>query len=295
MNENQSAFNTAKQTAQKVVKCQNDQEVMDFLSSQDLHTLNLLKYYYSAPSLSFQLLMKIAFSCIVMALIFTSFLFIQVKSLIPVPILSDLLPAAFSLFTIGCIVMFYMYIAREKNSHLPEKHITRKAYFVRIVNMIDMNLRKKYDSLAAHVNGIQSNHTIEETVQQITACRNDEELMRCLEKQDTNRLCQLKAIFSKPVFSLYEFMKWIFIGSIIAVFLTALFSGQVSYIHIPSLFPYLLLFLFVRGLIYLIKLLQLYQKGPLHSISQFARNAEHVRVTDMIDFVLEQKYKETMK
>ncbi|XYR60696.1 hypothetical protein ACS4RT_21180 [Bacillus amyloliquefaciens] len=90
MNENQSAFNTAKQTAQRLLKCKNEQEMMDFLAEQDVHTLSLLKYYYSAPALPFQMLMKIAFCCIVMALIFTSFLFIQVKTLIPIPILSDL-------------------------------------------------------------------------------------------------------------------------------------------------------------------------------------------------------------
>ena len=67
--------------------------------------------------------------------------------------------------------------------------------------------------------------------------------MKCLEEQDTEKLFKLKNQFSKPDSSLFDFMKWIFIGSVIAMFLTALFSGQVSYVHVPRLLPYLLLFI----------------------------------------------------
>lgn len=292
MNENQSAFNTAKQTAQRLLKCKNEQEMMDFLAEQDVHTLSLLKYYYSAPALPFQMLMKIAFCCIVMALIFTSFLFIQVKTLIPIPILSDLLPAVFSLFTIGCIVAFYMFFSREKKDRLPDSRLRRNTYSFRVINMINTNLEKKYRTLASLAGGKQSDDTLEESMKQISSCKNDEELMKCLEEQDTEKLFKLKNQFSKPDSSLFDFIKWIFIGSVIAMFLTALFSGQVSYVHVPRLLPYLLLFLFARGLIYLIKLLKLYQKGPLHSIPHFTKNAENIRITGMIDFVLEQRYKD---
>lgn len=43
---------------------------------------------------------------------------------------------------------------------------------------------------------------------------------------------------------------------------------------------------------YLTKLLKLYKKGPLHSIPHFTKNAENTRITGMIDFVLEQRYKD---
>lgn len=124
----------------------------------------------------------------------------------------------------------------------------------------------------------------------LTISKNDKELLGYLDTRDNAMLSQLKAYFSTRPFSLPHYMSLMFCGSIIVVYATSLFSGQINYIDIPHIFIFLLLIIFLKILIDLIKLLNISRKGQLHTVLHFAQRAEYLRMRGVIDFILTERY-----
>ncbi|MCY8543669.1 hypothetical protein MOD22_18555 [Bacillus haynesii] len=120
--------------------------------------------------------------------------------------------------------------------------------------------------------------------------KNDENLLAYLAKQDTSVLIQLKVYFSNPTFILPFYIKWTFVCSLIAAFITTIFSGQVPFMQTENYFLYVIAFLFFLSCLRLVIFLLISKKGLVQPILHFAKKAEYARIAGMIDFILEHKY-----
>ncbi|MCY9454266.1 hypothetical protein [Bacillus inaquosorum] len=281
------------------MQMQNQQEIIDYLFRQDSLTLNKLKHYYSEPSLPLQILVKVAVLCMFISMTLASFLFIQAKEVFTNTILSDISPAVFSIFTVICIFMTYTKIIKKGNKNKGKASLNQQSEFYEKNKLINTILYKKYK---IDQQNIQSNKPTasdnEDSMNTINAVlnhvliisKNDKELLDYLHTKDNAMLSQLKAYFSTRPFSLSHYMSLMFCGSIIVVYATTIFSGQINYIDIPDIFVFLLLIISLKTLIDLIKLLNISRKGQLHTVLHFAQRAEYLRIEGVIDFILTERY-----
>lgn len=262
MKNDQIVFEKTKNIAHDINQMQNQQEIIDYLFRQDSLTLNQLKHYYSEPSLPLQFLVKVAVLCMFISMTLASFLFIQAKEVFTNTILSDISPAVFSIFTVICIFMTYTKIIKKGNKNKGKASLNQRSEFYEKNKLINTILYKKYKM---DQQNIQANkHTASDNEDSmnfsavlnhvLTISKNDKELLGYLDTRDNAMLSQLKAYFSTRPFSLPHYMSLMFCGSIIVVYATSLFSGQINYIDIPHIFIFLLLIIFLKILIDLIKL-----------------------------------------
>ena len=298
MKNDQIVLEKTKNIAHDIDQMQNQQEIIDYLFRQDSLTLNQLKHYYSEPSLPLQFLVKVAVLCMFISMTLASFLFIQAKEVFTNPILSDISPAAFSIFTVICIFMTYTKVIKRGNKNKGKASLIQRSEFYEKNKLINTILYKKYkmDQQNIQVNkptasdnedSMNFNAVLNHV---LTISKNDKELLGYLHTKDNAVLSQLKAYFSARPFSLSHYMSLMFCGSIIVVYATTLFSGQINYIDIPDIFIFLLLIIFLKILIDLIKLLNISRKGQLHTVLHFAQRAEYLRMKGVIDFVLTERY-----
>ncbi|MED1738574.1 hypothetical protein P4U97_03475 [Bacillus swezeyi] len=121
--------------------------------------------------------------------------------------------------------------------------------------------------------------------------KNDEKLLAYLAEQDSSVLSRLKVYFSNPTFTLPFYIKWTFVCSLLAAFITTVFSGQVPFIQTENYFLYVIAFLFFLSCLRLVILLLISRKGLIQPILHFAKRAEYAKIIGMIDFILDNKYK----
>ncbi|KAA6448879.1 hypothetical protein [Bacillus atrophaeus] len=301
MKTDQISFDKAKKIAEHVEQLKNDQDIIDYLCKHDSVTLDQLKQYYSTPYLPLQFLVKIAVSCMFIAMALASFFFIQVKTFFAVPI-SDVLPFAFTIFTVLIIILTYLKIIRGKNRK-NTTHFLQQTRSYKRKNLINAILLKKYTNQQQTME-FESNYTHKEDTHQnldavakqaLTYCKNDKDLFNFLYSQDDEVLSNLRTYFSPQPLTVSEYIKWMFIGSIIVIYATTLFSGQISYIDISYFFYVLLFFIFLKNLINVVRLLNIVRKGQLHSVLHFAKSAEYLRITGIIDFISNEKYNTLIK
>ncbi|MDO8223536.1 hypothetical protein [Bacillus cabrialesii] len=303
MKNDQIIFKKTKDIAHDIDQMQNQQEIIDYLFRQDSLTLNQLQHYYSEPFLPLQFLVKIAVLCMFIAMTLASFLFIQVKEVFTNSILSDVLPPAFSIFTIICIIMTYMKVLKKGNNIKGEASLFQRSEFYEKKKLIHAILYKKYKMEQENIQSTKptaSNNEDSVNFNDIlnhvlTISKNDKELLGYLDTKNDAVLSQLKAYFSHHPFTLSHYMSFMFCGSIIVVYVTSLFSGQINYIDIPDMFKFLLLIIFVKILIDLIKLLTISRKGRLHTVLDFAQRAEFLRMKGVIDFILTERYNKKIR
>ncbi|MDM5300311.1 hypothetical protein QUF44_01515 [Bacillus subtilis] len=297
MKNDQIVFEKTKTIAHDIDQMQNQQEIIDYLFRQDSLTLNQLKQYYSEPFLPLQFLVKVAVLCMFISMTLASFLFIQAKEVFTNSILSDILPAVFSIFTVICIFMAYTKIIKRGYKNKGDASLIQRSEFYEKNKLINTILYKKYKMQQ----NIQANKPTASDKEDsmnfnavlnhvLTISKNDKELLGYLDTKDNAVLSQLKAYFSARPFSLSHYMSLMFCGSIIVIYATTLFSGQISYIDIPDIFIYLLFIIFLKILIDLIKLLNISRKGQLHTVLHFAQRAEYLRMKGFIDFILTERY-----
>ncbi|MGM0951014.1 MAG: hypothetical protein ACQEWT_19665 [Bacillota bacterium] len=297
MKNDQIVFEKTKTIAHDIDQMQNQQEIIDYLFRQDSLTLNQLKHYYSEPSLPLQFLVKVAVLCMFISMTLASFLFIQAKEVFTNSILSDILPAVFSIFTVICIFMAYTKIIKRGYKNKGDASLIQRSEFYEKNKLINTILYKKYKMQQ----NIQANKPTASDKEDsmnfnavlnhvLTISKNDKELLGYLDTKDNAVLSQLKAYFSARPFSLSHYMSLMFCGSIIVIYATTLFSGQISYIDIPDIVIYLLFIIFLKILIDLIKLLNISRKGQLHTVLHFAQRAEYLRMKGFIDFILTERY-----
>ncbi|OLQ46139.1 hypothetical protein BHT94_13555 [Bacillus licheniformis] len=303
MKNDQIIFKKTKDIAHDIDQMQNQQEIIDYLFRQDSLTLNQLQHYYSEPFLPLQFLVKIAVLCMFIAMTLASFLFIQVKEVFTNSILSDVLPPSFSIFTIICIIMTYMKVLKKGNNIKGEASLFQRSEFYEKKKLIHAILYKKYKMEQENIQSTKptaSNNEDSVNFNDIlnnvlTISKNDKELLGYLDTKNDAVLSQLKAYFSHHPFTLSHYMSFMFCGSIIVVYVTSLFSGQINYIDIPDMFKFLLLIIFVKILIDLIKLLTISRKGRLHTVLDFAQRAEFLRMKGVIDFILTERYNKKIR
>lgn len=299
MKNDQIIFEKTKSIAHDIDQMQNQQEIIDYLFRQDSLTLNQLKHYYSEPYLPLQFLVKLAVLCMFIAMTLASFFFVQAKQVFTNPILSDISPAAFSIFTVICIFMAYTKVIKRENNSKGETSLIQQSEFYEKNKLINTILYKKYKidqqniqsnkpSASDNEDSMNTFHAVLNHV--LTISKNDKELLDYLHTKDNAMLYQLKAYFSSRPFALSHYVSLMFCGSIIVIYATTLFSGQINYIDIPNIFIFLLLIIFLKILIDLIKLLNISRKGQLHTVLYFAQRAEYLRMKGIIDFILTERY-----
>ncbi|MED1738575.1 hypothetical protein P4U97_03480 [Bacillus swezeyi] len=142
MNKDKEVFIKTKKMADAVKQYKSDEEMLNFLFSQDSLTLNQLKIYYTDSGFTSNLFMKTGLACSVAAMTLTSFFLIQAEKLFPN---MPFIVLIFLLFVLTCILwlLFNFFKAQKKPIQLTS-HFTRKSEFARIAKMIDYVLDKKY-------------------------------------------------------------------------------------------------------------------------------------------------------
>ncbi|ATH94189.1 hypothetical protein ACH95_04850 [Bacillus glycinifermentans] len=133
----------------------------------------------------------------------------------------------------------------------------------------------------------------EHTAKLLESHKSDDELLAYLANQDSVTLNQLKIYFSNPSFTLTYFIKAIFFSSITAVIMAAFLSGQVSSstYDLSRLFSFLFMFYLIFSFLWIAKMLTSSRKGPMQTILHFQKRAEYSRITGMIDFILDERFK----
>ncbi|ASB91269.1 hypothetical protein OZL92_15755 [Bacillus sonorensis] len=133
----------------------------------------------------------------------------------------------------------------------------------------------------------------EHTAKLLESHKSDEERLTYLANQDSVTLNQLKIYFSNPSFTLTYFIKGIFFSSITAVIMAAFLSGQVSsFTHdLSRLFSFFFIFYLIFSFLWIAKMLLSSRKGPMQTILHFQKRAEYSRITGMIDFILDERFK----
>ncbi|MCY7917407.1 hypothetical protein [Bacillus vallismortis] len=298
MKNDQIVFEKTRTIAHDIDQMQNQQEKIDYLFRQDSLTLNQLKQYYSEPFLPLHFLVKVAVLCMFISMALASFFFIQAKEVFINPILSNISPAVFSIFTVICMFMTYTNVIKRGYKNKGEASLIQQSEFYEKNKLINTILYKKYkvdqqniqanEPTASDKEDSMNFHAVLNHV--LTISKNDKELLAYLDTKDIAVLNQLKAYFSARPFSLSHYMSLMFCGSIIVIYATTLFSGQINYIDIPDMFIYLLFTIFLKILIDLIKLLNISRKGQLHTVLHFVQRAEYLRMKGVIDFILTERY-----
>ncbi|MCY8934260.1 hypothetical protein [Bacillus atrophaeus] len=117
--------------------------------------------------------------------------------------------------------------------------------------------------------------------------KNDNELLSFLKKQDSFMLNQLKIFFSEPQLTLIHSIKIVVYGTLVTLFMYFVTNEMP---HVWSLS--FRLFLVVIGFIWLASC---FKNAKAIQISQnFQRKSEHARIVGMIEFILENKYKDSI-
>ncbi|WP_331837311.1 hypothetical protein [Bacillus paralicheniformis] len=128
----------------------------------------------------------------------------------------------------------------------------------------------------------------------LSKTENDEELMAYLEKQDLSTLNRLKVYFSGPTLKISHVIKASLYSSFTASIITAIFSGQVvsiSYDIEHNSFPLILTILFLASSIWVFGTITKSQRNKDQNFLHFRKKSNHTKIIGMIDFVLENKYK----
>ncbi|MGG1546653.1 hypothetical protein ABE347_04115 [Bacillus paralicheniformis] len=128
----------------------------------------------------------------------------------------------------------------------------------------------------------------------LSKTENDEELMAYLEKQDLSTLNRLKVYFSGPTLKISNVIKASLYSSFTASIITAIFSGQVvsiSYDIEHNFFPLILTILLLASSIWVFGTITKSQRNKDQNFLHFRKKSNYTKIIGMIDFVLENKYK----
>lgn len=133
----------------------------------------------------------------------------------------------------------------------------------------------------------------EHTAKLLESHKSDEELLTYLANQESVTLNQLKIYFSNPSFTLTYLIKGIFFSSMTAVIMAAFLSGQTSSLNhgLSRLFSFFFMFYLIFSFLWIVKMLISSRKGPMQTILHFQKRAEYSRITGMIDFILDERFK----
>ncbi|WP_424161193.1 hypothetical protein ACPA1T_14630 [Bacillus amyloliquefaciens] len=119
----------------------------------------------------------------------------------------------------------------------------------------------------------------------LNCSKNDTELLTYLQKQDSITLNRLKTYFSEPRLSLTHSIKIIICGTLLTLFM---FFATNEFSHLTGMICRL--FFGVIGFLWLISV---YKNSRKIQISQnFKEKSENTRIVGMIDFVLDQRYRD---
>ncbi|ASF27483.1 MULTISPECIES: hypothetical protein [Bacillus amyloliquefaciens group] len=119
----------------------------------------------------------------------------------------------------------------------------------------------------------------------LNSSKNDTELLTYLQKQDSITLNRLKTYFSEPRLSLTHSIKITICGTLLTLFM---FFATNEFSHLTGMICRL--FFGVIGFLWLISV---YKNNRKIQISQnFKEKSENTRIVGMIDFVLDQRYRD---